>query len=164
MLVFGAMPHHRALIWKILRPLARLYWRLRRPLTAGVRGMVFDGEGRVLLVRHTYIPGWYLPGGGVERGETMQTSLRRELEEEVGVMLTGEVRLYGLYANFREFKSDHVALYVVAHGAYEHRPRRSAEIAESAFFAANALPEGVTPSTARRIAEVAEGNAPDELW
>ncbi|MBO6635287.1 NUDIX domain-containing protein [Parvibaculum sp.] len=158
------MPHHRALVWKIARPLARLYWRLRRPLTAGVRGMVFNEKGRVLLVRHTYIPGWYLPGGGVERGETMLTSLRRELEEEVGVMLTGEARLHGLYANFREFKSDHVALYVVADGDYEHRPRRSPEIAESAFFAPNALPEGITGSTARRIEEVVRGIAPDELW
>ncbi len=164
MLDSRAMPHHRALIWKIARPLVRLYWRVRRPLTAGVRGLVLDGRGHVLLVRHTYIPGWYLPGGGVERGETMLTSLRRELEEEVGVMLTGGARLHGLYANFREFKSDHVALYVVAHGAYDHRPRRSAEIAESGFFAPDALPEGITPSTARRIEEVVQGLAPDELW
>lgn len=158
------MPHHRALVWKIARPLVRLYWRLRRPLTAGVRGMVFDGKGRVLLVRHTYIPGWYLPGGGVERGETMLTSLRRELEEEVGVMLVGEARLHGLYANFREFKSDHVALYVVAEGAYERRPRRSPEIAESGFFAPHALPEGITASTRQRIFEVMEERAPSELW
>jgi 8-oxo-dGTP pyrophosphatase MutT (NUDIX family) len=158
------MPHPRAIIWKIGRPLLRLYWRVSRPLTAGVRGMVFDGEGRVLLVRHTYIPGWYLPGGGVERGETMALSLRRELEEEAGVTLTGEARLYGIYANFREFKSDHVALYVVAHGDYGHEPRRSPEIAESGFFALDALPEGITLSTARRIAEVCEGRPPDELW
>ncbi|MEP2830369.1 NUDIX domain-containing protein [Parvibaculum sp.] len=158
------MLHPSAIIWKIGRPLLRLYWRVSRPLTAGVRGMVFDERGHVLLVRHTYIPGWYLPGGGVERGETMLTSLRRELEEEAGVMLTGEARLHGLYANFREFKSDHVALYVVAHGDYEHEPRRSLEIAESGFYAPDALPEGITPSTARRIAEVCEGHRPDELW
>lgn len=158
------MAHHRAILWKILRPAVRLYWRMRRPLTAGVRGLVFDERGHVLLVRHTYIPGWYLPGGGVERGETMLTSLRRELEEEVGVMLTGEAQLKGLYANFREFKSDHVALYVVEHGAYAHEPRRSPEIAESGFFAPDALPDGITPSTMRRIAEVTGGLPPDELW
>jgi 8-oxo-dGTP pyrophosphatase MutT (NUDIX family) len=158
------MAHPRALIWIVARPVLRLYWRLRRPLTAGVRGLVFDEKGHVLLVRHTYIPGWYLPGGGVERGETMLTSLKRELEEEVGVTLTGEARLQGLYANFREFKSDHVALYVVGHGAYEHAPRRSPEIAESGFFPPQALPNGISPSTARRIAEVTEGLAADELW
>ena len=158
------MAGFRVLLWRIARPLARLYWRVRRPLTAGVRAVVFDAEGRVLLVRHTYIAGWYLPGGGVERGETMLASLRRELDEEAGVMMRGEARLAGLYANFREFKSDHVALYVVADGDYEHRPRRSPEIAESAFFAPNALPEGITGSTARRIEEVVRGIAPDELW
>ena len=89
---------------------------------------------------------------------------RAALEEEVGVTLTGKARLMGLYANFREFKSDHVALYVVGHGAYEHAPRRSPEIAESGFFPPQALPMGISPSTARRIAEVIEGHAPDELW
>lgn len=158
------MLHHRALLWKIARPVLRLYWRIRRPLTAGVRGIVFDAEGRVLLIRHTYVAGWYLPGGGVERGETMLTALRRELEEEVGVTLTGEVRLIGLYANFREFKSDHVALYAVADGTYDHAPRRSPEIAESGFFPLSALPDGVTPSTHRRIAEATGKLAPDQFW
>ena len=158
------MPNFRAVLWKVTRPPARLYWRVRRPLTAGERGLVFDGEGRVLLVRHTYLAGWYLPGGGVERGETMLASLRRELDEEVGVLLHGEARLAGLYANFREFKSDHVALYVLDQDVYRRVPRHCAEIAEAAFFAPGALPEGVSASTRRRIAEVVEGRMPDELW
>jgi 8-oxo-dGTP pyrophosphatase MutT (NUDIX family) len=158
------MPDFRVLLWKIARPLARLYWRIRRPLTAGVRAMVFDREGRVLLVRHTYIAGWYLPGGGVDRGETMLTSLKRELDEEVGVLIRGEPKLAGLYANFREFKSDHVALYVLDHGTYEHVPRKSAEIAEAGFFAPGELPGDISASTRRRIVEVIEGHGPDELW
>ncbi|MBX3496296.1 MAG: NUDIX domain-containing protein [Parvibaculum sp.] len=158
------MADFRVLAWKIARPMARLYWRVRRPLTAGVRAVVFDAQGRVLLVRHTYIGGWYLPGGGVERGETMLASLRRELDEEAGVLLHGAARLAGLYANFREFKSDHVALYVLDHGTYEQVPRQSPEIAEAGFFAVDALPEGISASTRRRIAEIAEGRAPDELW
>jgi len=158
------MSDFRAPLWKIVRPLARLYWRLRRPLTAGVRAVVFDSEGRVLLVRHTYIAGWYLPGGGVDRGETMRAALRRELDEEVGVLVHGEPKLAGLYANFREFKSDHVALYVLDHGTYEHVPRKSAEIAEAGFFSPVALPAEISASTRRRIAEVFEGRVPDELW
>ena len=158
------MLNHRAIIWKIGRPLLRLYWRVSRPLTAGVRGMVFDGDGRVLLVRHTYIPGWYLPGGGVERGETMAGSLRRELEEEAGVTLTGEARLHGVYANFREFKSDHVALYVVSPGTYEREVRRSLEIAEYGFFPPDALPEGTSGATRARIEEISKGLTPPAMW
>src|SRR5690606_31118654 len=147
------MLHHRALLWKIARPVLRLYWRIRRPLTAGVRGIVFDAEGRVLLIRHTYVAGWCLPGGGVERGETMLTAPRGQCDEEVGVTMSAEVRLIGLYATFRESKSIQVGLCAVAAGTYDHAPRRSPEIAEGGLFPLAALPDGVTPSTHRRIAE-----------
>ena len=55
------------------------------PSVLGVSGAVFDGEGRVLLVRHSYAPGWHLPSGGVKRGEHPDAAVRRELAEEVGL-------------------------------------------------------------------------------
>jgi 8-oxo-dGTP pyrophosphatase MutT (NUDIX family) len=151
-------------IWICLRPLARLYWRWRRPLTMGARGLVRDIDGRVLLVRHTYVSGWYLPGGGVERSETALNALRRELDEEAGVILKSRPRFVGLYANFREFKSDHVALFAVEPGEYERVPRRSFEIAEAVFFAPDQLPAETTPSTRARIREVAEGLSAPDMW
>lgn len=151
-------------VWRVIRPLTRLYFRLSRPLTAGVRGLVRDERGHVLLVRHSYVDGWYLPGGGVERSETMLTALTRELDEEAGIILRGRPRLFGLYANFREFKSDHVALFLVEHGTYERVARSSLEIAEYDFFAPGALPEGTTPGTRARIGEVMEGLEPADLW
>jgi 8-oxo-dGTP pyrophosphatase MutT (NUDIX family) len=152
--------------WIILRPLSRLYIRVMRPLTVGVRGLVLDEAGRVLLVRHSYVDGWYMPGGGVERGETTLTSIRRELDEEVGVMLKPDMRprLFGLYANFLEFKSDHVALFVVEPGQYELEPRTSFEIAEYGFYPFDALPEGITRGTAARLKEFRLGLPPTDLW
>lgn len=59
------------------------YFLLQRPMTLGVRGLVYDRTGNaVFLIRHTYVPGWQLPGGGVETGETMLQALERELGEE----------------------------------------------------------------------------------
>tara|TARA_R110000824_G_scaffold390760_7_gene587702 strand:+ start:5803 stop:6282 length:480 start_codon:yes stop_codon:yes gene_type:complete len=150
--------------WKFVKPFVRLYWRVRRPLTMGVRGLVRDAQGRVLLVRHSYIAGWYLPGGGVERGETSLTSLKRELDEEAGVIVTGEVAMIGLLANFREFKSDHVALYLVEAGQYRSEPRTSFEIAEYGWFAVDALPDGISAATRARIVEVTEGRPAPEMW
>jgi len=149
-------------LFPIIRFFLRLYWRVARPLTAGTRVMVFDANDRVLLVRHTYMPGWFLPGGGVERGETMMVAAARELYEEVGVTPTGELSLFALYANFREFKSDHVALYVLR--SFEQQPQPNREIAESGFFAIDDLPEATTDATRARICEVVKGLPAPEFW
>lgn len=149
-------------LWPPVRFAMRSYWRIRRPLTMGVRAAVLDAEGRVLLVRHTYMPGWFLPGGGIERRETARDALVRELDEEVGVTLAGDPEFVGLYANFREFKSDHVALFAVR--AFTMAPRRSSEIAAFDFFAPDALPDETSGGTRRRIREVLHGLPPAERW
>lgn len=151
-------------IWKVTRFFFRIYCWLTRPMTLGVRALVRDEQGRILLVRHTYVDGWYLPGGGVERSETVWTSVERELREEAGVTLFARPRFAGLYANFREFRSDHVALFVVEPGTYAFAPARNLEIAEAAFFPAAELPEGTTRATRERISEFLAGSAASEQW
>ena len=44
-------------------------------MTLGVRAVVLDGENRVFLVKHCYVSGWHLPGGGVEVGESFLDAL-----------------------------------------------------------------------------------------
>jgi 8-oxo-dGTP pyrophosphatase MutT (NUDIX family) len=140
------------------------YASLRRGMTLGVRAAVFDAEGRILLIRHGYVAGWHMPGGGVERGETMRVSLERELIEEAGVALTGPAALFGMYWNRRGSPRDHVGLYVCRQWRQDAPPPRNLEIVDSGFFAADALPEETTPATRRRLAEIAGEIEPSEMW
>ncbi len=141
------------------------WFRLTRGLTLGARAMVRDGEGRILLVRHTYVPGWAFPGGGVERGETAEEALTHELRDEAGVVLTARPRLFALYANNASFPGDHIAFYLVGPDGWKRtdwQPDR--EIAEARFFPPDALPTDLTPGTARRIGEILGGEPPAPEW
>lgn len=126
----------------------------QRPMTLGVRAVVFDPDNRVMLVRHSYVPGFYLPGGGVEPGETLVEALARELTEECGVRLIGPATLRGVYLNRRASRRDHVALFVVRDFAYDAAPAPNLEIVEAAFFPVDALPQDTTPATRARLAEI----------
>lgn len=155
-------------MWKrrvepLVRPAIKTYARLTRGLTLGVRGIVFDGQGRVLLIQHTYVHGWHLPGGGVEKDETAHEALERELVEEAGVRLAGAPSLLGVYSNARVFRGDHVLIYRV--DRWEPCPQTSrGEIHCIDWFAPAALPDGITDGTRRRIAEALGERAPDVFW
>lgn len=143
-----------ATIYHYAYPLARLWWKLTAPVKIGVRAVVLDSHGRVLLVRHAYgSEGWGFPGGGPGRLEPLEDTARREVWEETGVRCRVE-RLLGVYDSFHEGKSDHVALFVCTAETGEPRPV-SAEILETAFFSQDALPGGVSGGTRRRLAELA---------
>jgi ADP-ribose pyrophosphatase YjhB (NUDIX family) len=147
-----------------LRRVFHLYWRLARGMTLGVRAVVLDGDSRVFLVKHSYVSGWHLPGGGVEVGETFADALRRELVEEGRIELTGEPALQGVFLNSQVSRRDHVAVYLVRQFRQDRLPEPNREIIACGFFEAGALPAETTTGTRLRISEVLEGKPRMATW
>ncbi|MGP4804747.1 NUDIX domain-containing protein [Agrobacterium cavarae] len=132
-------------------------------MTLGVRAACFDDEGRIFLVRHTYVAGWHMPGGGVERGETGLQALHKEIREEGNLVATSVPQLVHVYFNNRTSDRDHVLFYRLSVGQTAVKvPDR--EIAESGFFPLDALPDGTTPATRRRLADLTGDALPDDYW
>lgn len=138
---------------RFLHLVQRLHWRLVRPTTIGVRLLAVK-EGEALLVKHTYLDGWYLPGGGVKAGETLRDAIKREAAEEAGAGLK-ELQLFGVYSSFLEGKSDHIVVFLCENFTWKQVGNR--EIESVRCFAFNELPEGTSPGTHRRIAEYTAG-------
>jgi ADP-ribose pyrophosphatase YjhB (NUDIX family) len=154
----------RTLSERLRLRLFHLFFLLRRPMTLGVRALVLDEENQLLLVRHTYVPGWHLPGGGVEQGETVLEALTRELREEGNIELEEEPRLHGIFFNKRISPRDHVAVYVVRRFRQSAPREADREIAEARFFSRGALPEGVSRATRARLAETLDGAPISPIW
>ncbi len=128
----------------------RIYCFFFRPIRTGVRVMILR-EDQVLLVRQTYVPGWFMPGGGLKRGETMEQAVRREAKEETGAELA-DIQLMGVYTSFKEWKTDHNILFVCR--KFTFNGKHDSEIAEVRFFHLNDLPDGLWPGHRRRLEEV----------
>lgn len=148
----------------VVRRLLHGYWRVARGLTLGIRAAVIDDAGRVFLIRHTYAPGWHLPGGGVEAGETALEALRRELAEEACIEPTDEPHLHGIFFNRVVSRRDHVLLYVVRAFRVAEPKRPDLEIAEAGFFPVRDLPDGTTRATRARLEEILSGRLPSPRW
>lgn len=156
------MSNWRVRFEHVITPVFRAWWRVSRSLTIGVRVLATDEAGRVMLVKHSYAAGWHMPGGGVEKGEATAEAARRELAEEAGLEAVEPPALVGLYVN-TAFPGDHIAFFRVERWK-ACAPRGGNEIVERGFFARDALPEGTTKATLRRLAEVFDGAPRGANW
>lgn len=144
--------------------LLHVYFLMTRGLTLGVRAVVRSDDGKFLLVRHTYTPGWHFPGGGVERGTSAEHALRSELHQETGLSIIERPRLHGIYFNNAVSTRDHVLVYLCkVEGSISDKPA-SLEIARIGFFGLDDLPDGTDPGAERRMREIVEGVEHRDEW
>src|SRR4051812_15023021 len=148
----------------LLRRIFHTWFLLVRGMTLGVRAVVLDAENRVFLVRHSYVVGWFRPGGGVVLGEPGERGRGRERKEGGDIDPPAEAVLHGIFLNSHVSRRDHVAVYVVRQFKQDRLPAPNREIAECGFFAVTALPEGTTPGTRLRIAEVLHDRPRIATW
>jgi 8-oxo-dGTP pyrophosphatase MutT (NUDIX family) len=138
----------------LLYKLYSLQWIFTRPTMLGVRLLLVQ-DGKVLLVKHTYQPHWYLVGGGIKRGETPVQAARREAREESGAEL-GDLELFGIFSQFIENRSDHIIVFVCTD--FTFTGRRDFEIESVQLFAFDNLPDNVSPGCRHRIEEFVGGS------
>lgn len=111
-------------------------------------------DDAVLLVRLTYLPGWFIPGSGLQRGETLEQAARREVREE-GEAELGQLHLMGVYTSLEEWKTDHNILFICRD--FTLSGQHDNEIAEVRFFDLDDLPEGLWPGHRCRLQEIRSG-------
>jgi ADP-ribose pyrophosphatase YjhB (NUDIX family) len=154
--------HHR-----MIGKAAQLLWKVTKPRTFGVRAVLLDQDDRIALVRHTYTDAWYLPGGGVKKGESVEAALLRELKEEVAVISPRIERVLGVYHSRREAKDDHIVIFAartISEPSNDLPRADPMEIQEAKWFAFDEIPASASPATLRRITEYRSGATGLGAW
>jgi 8-oxo-dGTP pyrophosphatase MutT (NUDIX family) len=150
------------LLHKIANHIIRKYQSLVGISTLGARALILNSENQILLVKHTYQSHWYMPGGGVMKGETVKAAVVRELKEEVGVTVLGEPELFGIYYHTYLGVNDYPVIYIVK--KFSLTDCNSAEIEKMGWFAYDNLPAMTSPGTRRRLQEYFTQSQRSETW
>lgn len=149
----------------ILKPLMlirRLYWRLIKPTTIGVRAIILNNNNEILLVKHAYSNEWYLPGGKANKKEPLIDAIKRELREEVGIISIESISPFHTYLNLYEYKRDYITVFIVHN--YVIKRKAHFEIEKIGFFSSNDIPVNTSRGTKRRLREFFHNQNPENIW
>ncbi len=129
----------RRILVNMILPVVRLYWFLFRPKIKGVK-CVIEYNDTILMVRHNYGKRrWTLPGGRIEKNETPSDAVRREVKEEVGIIVS-EVRSLGEFLSTLEYKRDYIYCFCATTNNLDIKIDPN-EIYEASWFPINNIPE-----------------------
>lgn len=153
------------IVFAIGHNLRKLWWRVSRRRTLGVRVMLHK-DRKLLAVRHRYGGPLMLPGGGVDRAETVWAAARRELTEETGILDCGPLQLAGVYLHLADGRPDYVVLFTgeLPDVLPVFPSTALSEVASVHIATADAQDEKLSPATRRRIAELLDGAPVSEFW
>jgi len=146
----------------VVHQLRKLYWKLTKPKTSGVRCLIFNESGQVLLVKHFYSREWYLPGGAMKSNETPEIAIIRELKEECGIENLMDLKLLQIYENLFEYKRD--TIYLFSANCVPALVQFNLEIEKFSFFDTQILPERTSLGTRKRILEFQLKQFNSQVW
>ncbi len=127
-----------------------------RPKTLGVRVLV-EHEGKILLLKHSYRPKYYFPGGGVKRGEHLIAAAEREVFEETGLKVSN-LKLLGVYREFSDNKDNTGVVFTTDKVANPKDLKADKiEIEDVGWYSLDQLPPDISKGTTERIKEYFEG-------
>ena len=146
-------------VWRRLPGVVRrrLVRTAQRRFTVTAGAMIFDDQGRILLLEHVFRPdsGWGIPGGFLSKGEQPEAALRRELREEIGIEVENVEMLF-----VRTLDGPRqIEIYFRARAIGRPEPC-SFEIKSAGWFSLDDLPPELSKDQHRLIQRV---SAPSEL-
>lgn len=121
-----------------LMPVVRLYWRVFKPITFGVK-VIIEHDGKFIFIKNSYTYElWSLVGGGIKRKEKPEEAAIREVKEEVGIDLK-EIKFLGTVVSTSEGKRDTVHAFYGKSDTLNIIPDEF-EIAKAEWFTRENLP------------------------
>lgn len=159
----GCNDDNQSLRVRFFSYLLHKFFLASRPLTLGVRAVLINEKRQVCLVKHTYVSGWHLPGGGVDSGESAVAAIAREITEETTVRLTGEMQMVDVFHNNKVNKRDHVVLFFSHSFEQKCSEVASFEIKDCEFFSLDNLPSDLDVLSRQMIIAVLNSLSESQL-
>lgn len=145
------------LLYRTAYRLMKVYWKAAKPLKHGALVAIWH-QGRLLLVKNSYVDYYSLPGGYLKRGERATQAAARELEEELSLRVDpDDLHLEVDVTHDWEGRRDHVVIFdLFLDQAPQVRVDNREVVAAEFVTPAQALERELFPPLRRHVERVLE--------